>query len=219
MERRPWLPHEIEAVRRLYATSKTADLAVALCRTVTMVYRMAEKLGLRKTDEYLASPASGRLDGTTGMSGRFQRGAESWNRGMKGWSAPGTERTRFKKGQKSGRAAMLEQPIGAERISKDGIRQRKVNNDMPLQRRWKAVHAIVWEEANGPIPSGHVVVFCDGNRTNIVLGNLELISRADLARRNHPRNKSPELAKLVQLKGAITRQVNRIAREAKESQE
>ncbi len=39
-------------------------------------------------------------------------------------------------------------------------------------------------------------------------------SRAEIARRNHPMNKSLELARLVQLKGAITRQVNRIAREA-----
>ncbi|WP_427310514.1 HNH endonuclease [Cupriavidus sp. H39] len=64
----------------------------------------------------------------------------------------------------------------------------------------------------------HVIVFRDANRKNIVLENLELISRAELARRNHPKNKSPELFRLIQLKGAIARQVNRIAREAKEKQ-
>jgi lipid A disaccharide synthetase len=83
-------------------------------------------------------------------------------------------------------------------------------------RRWVGVHRRVWETANGPIPRGHVVCFLPGRRSGevqkITLDALKLASRAKLAPRN------PELAKLVQLKGAITRQVNRIAREAKEEQ-
>ncbi|MFD1839535.1 hypothetical protein [Paracidovorax cattleyae] len=70
------------------------------------------------------------------------------------------------------------------------------------------------------MPDGHICVFKPGQRTTVLeeitADRVECISRAENARRNHPRNKSPELAKLVQLKGAITRQVNRIAREAKE---
>ena len=50
----------------------------------------------------------------------------------------------------------------------------------------------------------------------ITLDRLELVSRAEHARRNHPVSRDPEYARLVQLKGAITRQVNRIAREHKE---
>jgi hypothetical protein len=53
---------------------------------------------------------------------------------------------------------------------------------------------------------------------DITADKLECISRAQHAHRNHPRNKSPELAKLAQLKGAITRQVNRINREHEERQ-
>jgi hypothetical protein len=72
-----------------------------------------------------------------------------------------------------------------------------------------------------PDPAGHIVCFQAGARKTTVLeevtaDRLECITRAENARRNHPRNRSPELAKLVQLKGAITRQVNRIAREAQE---
>jgi hypothetical protein len=66
------------------------------------------------------------------------------------------------------------------------------------------------------------VCFLPDRRTadaaQITLDALELVTRADLARRNHPVTRDPELAKLVQLKGAITRQLNRIAREAKEKQ-
>ncbi|MNR62573.1 hypothetical protein D3C85_1846370 [compost metagenome] len=57
-------------------------------------------------------------------------------------------------------------------------------------------------------------------RTNVLeeitADRLECITRGENAERNHPRARSPELAKLVQLKGAITRQVNRIAREHEE---
>ena len=50
----------------------------------------------------------------------------------------------------------------------------------------------------------------------VTADRLECITRAENAHRNHPRNRDPELGRLVQLKGAITRQVNRIAREAQE---
>jgi hypothetical protein len=80
------------------------------------------------------------------------------------------------------------------------------------------VHRLVWEDANGPVPEGHIIVFRPGQRTTqeteITIDRIECISRADNARRNHPARKSHELAKLVQLKDAITRQVNRIAKES-----
>lgn len=134
-----------------------------------------------------------------------------------------TKQTRFQKGNMTGAAQHNYVPIGTERISKDGYVERKVTDDNPIPaRRWVGVHRIVWEAAHGPIPPGYVVCFLPGRRTadaaRITLDALELVSRAELAHRNHPRNRDPELAKLVQLKGAITRQVNRIAREAKENQ-
>ena len=57
-------------------------------------------------------------------------------------------------------------------------------------------------------------------RTNVLeeitVDRLECISMAENAQRNHPRSRNPELARLVQLKGAITRQVNRIAKESQQ---
>ena len=70
-------------------------------------------------------------------------------------------------------------------------------------------------------PNCRATQFKPGMKTNVLeqitLDRVECISMAENARRNHPRNKHPELAKLVQLKGAITRQVNRINREAQEA--
>ena len=78
----------------------------------------------------------------------------------------------------------------------------------------------MWERAHGAIPAGHAVVFRPGRFTTnpdaITEDGLELVTRAELMRRNTIHNYPPELARLVQLKGAITRQVNRIAGKAQE---
>ena len=100
-------------------------------------------------------------------------------------------------------------PIGTERVTIDGYLERKMNDDMPLQKRWRAVHIVLWEQANGPLPGGHALVFRDGNKRNISLDNLELVTRADLMCRNSVHNYGPEIAKLVQLRGAINRKINK----------
>ncbi|WP_082079729.1 HNH endonuclease [Cupriavidus basilensis] len=225
MSRHVWDPHEIEVVQLFYADSRTEDIARALAIPVNTVYRLAARLGLRKTEAYLASPAAARLDGTRGSACRFLPGQEAWNKGLKGSTGkhPNCRRAQFKKGRTPEESHNYV-PIGSEKITKDGYLERKVTDDQNIvpARRWVVVHRLVWEAAHGPVPAGHAIAFLPGRHTTdaalITLDALELVSRAELARRNHPRNKSPELAKLVQLKGAITRQVNRIVREAKEKQ-
>ena len=49
---------------------------------------------------------------------------------------------------------------------------------------WKAVHVLVWEEHNGPLPDGHIVIFRDGNRENFEPENLMALTRAENMRRN-----------------------------------
>ncbi|SPA25900.1 conserved hypothetical protein [Cupriavidus taiwanensis] len=226
MNGRPWSEIDLEIIRQFYSSSRTEDIAAALDRPISSIYNKAIGMGLRKSVEYLAGPEAGRLDGKRGAAARFVKGQASWNKGVKGSTGthPNCRRAQFKKGEMRGAAQHNYVPIGSERISKDGYLERKVTDDPDIYpaRRWVAVHRLVWEAANGPIPPKHVVAFLPGRRTAdaalITLDALELVSRADMARRNHPRNKSPELARLVQLKGAITRQVNRIAREAKEKQ-
>lgn len=223
--KKSWPPEDIAWLRREYADSHTPTLAREMDRSVTSVYQMAERLGLKKSPGYLAGPLCGRTDGKRGGSTQFRPGHETWNKGVKGvcGTHENCRRTQFKHGRPASEASNY-QPIGSERLSKDGYLERKVTDDPSIvpARRWVGVHRLVWEGAHGPIPPGHVVCFRPGRRSaiaeNITVDALELVSRAELARRNHPRSHNPELAKLVQLKGAITRQVNRIAREAKESQ-
>lgn len=120
--------------------------------------------------------------------------------------------TQFKKGVRQGVAVKLYKPIGTERLSKDGYLERKVNDDLPLQARWRAVHLVEWERVNGPIPPGHALVFRNGDKTDIRPDNLELITRRALMKRNSVHNLPQPLAQTVQLLGALNRQIRRRAK-------
>ena len=193
---RPWTPAEEAVLRDLYPTMNNPAIGERLGRSESAILNRAQKLGLNKPPGFK-------------NAGCFARGVIPWNKGTH-WQAGGASiATRFQPGTRQGVALKLYQPIGSERISKDGYLQRKVNDDMPLQRRWRAVHILIWEAINGPLPKGHAIVFRDGDKTHLVEANLEMVSRAELMRRNSFHRYGKEIAAVIQLKGAITRQINR----------
>ena len=220
-----WSEPDEAYLRNWYASAPTADIAQALGRTERQVYQKAHALGLAKSPGYFARHRAGRVTGThpASIRTRFAPGQEPWNKGRHYVAGGRSAETRFKPGRPP-QDARNYLPIGSLRLNKDGILERKVSDDQTIvpARRWVAEHRLVWIATHGPIPSGHIVVFKRGMRTAdinaLTADRLECITRGQLAGRNHPRNLNPELTKLVQLKGAITRQVNRIAREAKESE-
>ncbi|WP_347139464.1 HNH endonuclease [Paracoccus sp. SSK6] len=116
----------------------------------------------------------------TGRTGRFEKGQAAHNKGKPMPFNANSAATRFKAGQRSGRAAALHKPIGTERISRDGYVERKVNDGLPMQRRWRGVHLIRWEEANGPLPQGHALKCLDGDRANTDPSNWEVVPRSML---------------------------------------
>ena len=110
---------------------------------------------------------------------QFKKGIVPWNKGKKGINYEGCKATQFKKGNKPHNWV----PIGSERITKDGYIQVKIQ-DGKFQKNWRGKHIIIWEEANGPLPPGHAIIFGDGNNRNFDLDNLILVSRAQLVRMN-----------------------------------
>jgi HNH endonuclease len=85
-------------------------------------------------------------------------------------------KTEFKKGQRN----IRQKEIGSERIERDGYKVIKVSEP----NKWKYAHVILWESHNGDVPKSHVVFFLDGNKENITLENLVLVSRAELSQIN-----------------------------------
>lgn len=129
----------------------------------------------------------------TGRSGCFAKGVAPHNKGKPcapgtGGRHPNARKTQFAKGGRTGKAAMLYKPIGTERLNKDGYRERKIHDGMPLQSRWRLLHLVEWEEINGPIPEG-MALKCLGDRLNTSPTNWQLVPRAILPRLNGGRAK------------------------------
>lgn len=223
--RKPWTKAQVEILRCNYPFLPTHLVASMCGHSEKSTYQKASVLELAKSAEYLTSPESGRLHRNDNRGGhsRFKRGNVPHNKGLRrpGWAPGRMAATQFKKGDRLGAAQHNYVPIGSLRVSKDGYLERKVTDDPSFvpNRRWVSVHRLVWEAAHGPVPQGHAVVFLPGRRTAdlaaITLDGLELVSRAELMRRNSYHTRYPkEVAQLIQLKGALNRKINRRSRQA-----
>lgn len=212
-----WTADERAYLVRHYPDVSTQRIADALDRDITHVYSQAYRLGLRKSEAFLASALSGRIQ-RTGLLGRpsqFQRGQEPWNKGRSGCTGthPNTVANHFKPGSKP--HTWL--PVGSHRINTDGYLQIKVTDTGYPPRDWVPMHRLVWEAANGPLPPDSVVRFLPGRRSTdpaqITADALECITRRENMRRNSLHRMPKELAELVQLRGVLTRQINRRIKE------
>lgn len=203
--RMAWTEQQVEEIRRRYPHEKTDKIAADLGLPVARIYSKASCMELAKTPEYLASPDAQRLrrGDNVGAAYRFPKGHVPANKGVKGISYPGMEATQFKKGQKSS----TWKPIGSERHSKEGYLQRKMTDTGVTRRDYVPVHHIIWKEAGRAIPKGFALTFKDGDKTNITLENLELVSRADMMKRNSIHNLPEELKDVLKLKGALNRRI------------
>lgn len=114
---------------------------------------------------------------TCGVDMKFKKGNVSFNKGRKGWCAPGCEKSWFTKGHTPHNAV----PINTEVVTEDGYIKVKVAEP----NVWKLKHRIVWEKENGPVPENYCIVMLDGNRQNTALENLVMIKRGELAVMNH----------------------------------
>lgn len=218
-----WTDEQLAVLRRDYPHVRTTEIATALGLPLQSVYAKAGRLGLLKSEAFAASDKSGRIfkGGTLGQATQFVKGQASWSKGTKGRVGvqEACRATQFKPGRLAHESHNY-LPLGTVRLNRDGHLERKVTDDPSIApaRRWVPVYRLVWEAANGPIPPGGVICFKPGQRTvvleEITVDRLELVSRADLARRNTPHgNWPPELARVVQLRGALTRQINKRAKE------
>lgn len=207
---RHWLPGELAQLAAQYPHMPTVVIAAMFDRPIGAIYQKAVGMGLRKSEEYLASPAAYRFrrGGGVGRRNRFPKGHVPANKGLRrpGYHAGRMRETQFKKGHRP----HTWKPIGSERINADGYRDRKVTDTGYPPRDWVGIHRLNWIAAHGPVPKGYIVAFKDGNKLNPALENLELRSQADNMRRNTIWARYPkDLAEVVMLAGALKRQINK----------
>ncbi len=210
-----WTERDNAELLRLYPHMRTDEIAKRMGRPLRKVYAKATALGLCKSAEYLATPDACRLrrGDNVGLSSRFMKGHATWNKGvrMPGWAPGRMAETQFKVGQRTN----TWQPIGTLSLS-DGFLRMKVRDDKQSvagvggsSTNWMFVHKMVWEIEHGPVPAGHVVAFKDGDKLNVALENLELLSRRELMLRNSVHHLPKALVEVIQLTGALKRQIRR----------
>lgn len=150
----------------------------------------------------------------TNRSGQFKKGQKPHNTGKKGWSPPGSEATRFKKGD----LPPCTLPTGAKTKTTPKPHRGepgywKIKTAQP--RGWVFLHRKIWEEVNGPVPSGHVLIFKDMDTDNVVLENIACITRGELVilnKRLNWKEAKPEqresillMAKIMYVSGRLMR--------------
>lgn len=125
----------------------------------------------------------------SGLTGQFKKGNIPPNKCKKGYHSPGAEKGWFKKGS----IPHNNLPIGTELIRDDGYLWRKIADP----NVWRQKHFLIWEEANGIVPEGHLITFLDRDKGNITLENLAIITMAEslMMTRSNLRMAEAELTK------------------------
>ncbi len=120
----------------------------------------------------------------TGRDGRFVPGQACLTKGKKlGPAHPNAKATQFKPGQ----TPANRQPIGHERLNGDGYVEIKVAQTNPWtghKTRYAHKHRHLWEQANGPLPTGMALKCLDGDKANTDPANWEAVQRGLLPRLN-----------------------------------
>lgn len=113
----------------------------------------------------------------SGLSGRFKKGHESFNKGKK-WdeympksSQENSRKTCFKKGH----IPHNYRKVGSVRINADDYIEIKISDP----NKWCLKHRYIYEQYYGPISKEYKVIFLDGNKRNFDISNLKAITQAE----------------------------------------
>ena len=193
-----------DIIRERYPFEPTKKIADDLGLSESSVYNRAWAMGVKKDPEYLRSTQypPGYLGG---KATQFKKGSVPANKGQK----MSTEvyqkcaRTMFKKGT----VPPNTQPIGT-------IHQRKDTGGKMYQYikladcNWQLLNRYTWEQHNGPIPKGMVVVYKDGDYLNNDITNLLMITKKENMARNTIQRLPKELQQVMRLKCKLIKKIN-----------
>lgn len=191
---------EDKVLREMANDFSLKQIADNLNRNLGSVKGRIDRLGIARDPEKLAYRKKYGYKNVKEFRHTFPKGHVPWNKGLKGINFGG-KKTQFKPGDKPHNT----KPLYSERISKDGYVEKKVRE---TGRQFVLKHRWIWEQQHGPIPSGHIVIFKDGDKKNLSLDNLELISRKKNMQRNTIHNYPDELVEVMRLRGVLNRKIN-----------
>lgn len=146
----------------------------------------------------------------------YRKGQEPFNKGVEQseWMSKDAVRkirkTQFKKGNLPHNT--LQDFAIAKRKDKSGIIYLYIRVSLS---KWVPLQRYIWEQANGPIPKDQNIIFKDRNALNCNIENLEIVSNAQLMVLNSAHRFGPEIFKIIRLRGALNRQINKRLKQIK----
>lgn len=110
-----WTPAEEDRLRKLYGDTPMPELIAELGRAESAIYGKAASLGLKRSEEYLASQHACRLrrEDNPGLEHRFKVGQTPWNKGLAFDCGGRSAETRFAPGS----IPHNNVPVGTERVT------------------------------------------------------------------------------------------------------
>lgn len=197
---RTWTEEDLRILRERYPYERTEDIARTLGRSLQNCYAAANRYGLRKSEAFLASAASRRLDGVIGAEFRMKKGNVPWNKGLKGVRTGGVA-TQFKPGDRPFNI----KPVGSTRVTADGFIM--IKTSMP--NKYELLQRVVWKEHHGDYPPPDMMIhFKDGNRQNCDIDNLELVTKRDHILTYTIMRFPKELREVIRLAAKLRRQIH-----------
>lgn len=141
-----------------------------------MCDQLFEQFGVQYTPEQIKQYYA-RHGLNSGLTGYFKKGCCPY-KPQPGTHAQGCEKTWFKPGCTPHNL----KPIGYERVTQDGyieVKVRMKKSRPNCNDNFVPKHRLIWEQANGPLPPGYVVIFKDGDKRNFALDNLAAITKKE----------------------------------------
>ena len=199
---RRWTIREDAILRSFYAEEHNTTITAFIRRSINSIYNRAHLLGLRKSSSYLAEHLSalGSKLAASQSGHRFQRGHVPFNKGRKGFYPRGCESGWFKKGH----VPQTHVPVGTTVAATKGYLKIKIAEP----NRWRWLHRKVWEDAHGPIATGGVVRFKDGNWRHCELNNLFLTDLAGNMLMNTIHNYPTEITHSMRALAKLRRKID-----------
>lgn len=199
-----WTQGEVDILRRMYPDHLAPEVAAALGRTVASVYSMAAALGVSSSLEKLQRVGRASALHPNVRAAQYKPGHPSTRQGCRLEASVKAKISRALKGRNPGNT----RPVGSERVNSQGYLEVKVAEP----NVWRRKHRMVWEQHHGPVPEGCNVQFRNGDRTDLRIENLYIITRHDqFTQQNALYARYPkEIQEVSWLKGRIIRQIHKI---------
>lgn len=134
-----------------------------------LVSKFNKKFNLNSSESAIANRKN-KLHISSGITGgQFKKGNIPFNKGTKGLMKP--NKTSFKKGN----IPHNHRPVGSERVTIDGFIEIKVAEP----NKWEIKSRYIYEKKYGKIPKGYKIIYLDGDKHNLELSNLKLVTYAE----------------------------------------